>query len=123
MEPYMMQSKRVYILENQTFVVSKNVDGFPVQCISFLSPQSNEEINGVLQGEGISSGEFTGRFIAANQVELFFRWLDRSSSHCVTGKIVGILCGDTSGEVQFFLNWYCLHGRQGYGAASYTQLQ
>jgi len=123
MEPYMIQSERVYILENQTFIVSKNVDGFPVQRIFFSPPQSNEEIKGFLQGEGITSGKFTGRFIASDQVELFFSWFDWLSSHCVTGKIFGFFYGDPSEKMQIFLNWHCLHGRQGYGTASYIQLQ
>lgn len=123
MEPYMIQSERVCHLESQTFIISKNVDGFPVQRISFSSPQSKEEINGTLQGEGITSGKFTGRLIATDQIELFFLWFDVSSSRSVAGKIFGFLCGDASEKMQIFLNWYCLYGKQGYGAASYIQLQ
>jgi hypothetical protein len=119
----MIQSERIYSLDNHTFIVSKNVDGFPVQCIFFTSSESNEEIKGILQGEGIRSGEFTGRFFATDQFELIFSWFDLSLTHVVTGKIFGFLCGNTSGKVQIFLNWYCLYGKQGYGAASYTQLQ
>jgi len=121
MEPYMIQSERVYHLENQIFTISNNVDGFPVQRISFSSPQSKEDINGTLQGETITSGKFTGRLTAMDQFELFFVWLDVSSSCSVAGKIFGFLCGDTSEKIKIFLNWYCLYGKQGYGAASYIQ--
>lgn len=103
----MMQFERAYPLENKTFIVSINVDGFPVQRISFSSSQSNKEINGILQGEGIISGKFTGRFVASHQIELLFRWFDLSSSHFVTGKIFGILGVNTTEKVQMFLNWYC----------------
>jgi hypothetical protein len=119
----MIQSDRIYHLENQTFIVSNNVDCFPVQRISFSSSQTNEEISGILQGEGISSGRFTGKFFAKRQIELIFQWFDRSTLHFVTGRMFGFICGNPSGKVQIFLNWYCLYGKQGYGAASYSQLQ
>lgn len=119
----MVQSERVSLLENLTFTLSKNVDGFPVQRIFFSSPLSKGEINGLLHGEGITSGKFTGRLIASDQIELFFLWFDGSSSRSIVGKLFGFIYGNTSVRMQLFLNWYYIHGQHGYGAASYIQLQ
>ena len=117
-----MPSERVYNLENQTFILSKNVGGFPVQHISFSSAQLQQAIIGNLQGEGITLGKFAGRLIATDKIELFFLWIDVSSSRSVAGNIFGFLCGNTSEKIHIFIDWYFLYGKQGHGTASYIQL-
>lgn len=118
----MIKFERVYRLESKTFIVSNNVDDFPVQLISFSSPELNEEINGILQGEGMDSGRFTGRFIETDRIELYFSWYDEALSRIVIGRIFGFICGCTSEKLKIFINWYLLYGKIGYGAASYNQL-
>ena len=102
----MRQLEQVYHLENRIFTVSKNLGDFPVHAIIFSSYESEKMINGTLQGEGISSGRFHGRFVALDQIELFFQWLDGSSLLAVSGRIWGFICGNPSGKLQLFLNWY-----------------
>lgn len=117
----MRQLEQVYHLENRTFTVSKNFGDFPVHTIIFAPYDSERIINGTLQGEGISSGRFHGRFVALDQIELFFQWIDGSSLLAVSGKIWGFICGNPSGILQLFLNWYCTSGKEGLGLLSCTE--
>jgi len=119
----MRQLEQVYHLENRVFIVSKNLGDFPVQAIIFSSHESENMINGTLRSEGISSGRFLGRFVASDQIELFFQWLDSSSLLVVSGRLLGFLCGDPSEKLQMFLNWYYMRGKQGFGAMSCTELK
>ena len=117
----MRQLEQVYHLKNRTFTVSKNLGDFPVHAIIFSSYESEKMINGTLQGEGISSGRFHGRFVALDQIELFFQWLDGSSLLAVSGRIWGFICGNPSGKLQLFLNWYYTCGKEGLGLLSCTE--
>ena len=119
---YMVRFEQVYHLENRTFTVSKNLGDFPVHTIIFSSYESEKMINGTLQGEGISSGRFHGRFVALDQIELFFQWLDGSSLLAVSGRIWGFICGNPSGKLQLFLNWYYTCGKEGLGLLSCTEM-
>jgi len=119
---YMRQFEQVYHLENRTFNVSKNPGDFPVHVIIFSSCESEKMIDGTLRGEGISSGRFYGRFIAADQIELFFQWLDDASLLAVSGRIWGFICGNPSEQLQLFLNWYCTHGKERLGLLSCTEM-
>ena len=103
----MRQLEQVYHLENRTFTVSKNLGNFPVRAIMFSSNESEKMINGTLRGEGISSGRFHGRFVAVDQIELLFQWLDDSSLLVVSGRLFGFVCGNPSEKLQMFLN--CLN--------------
>ncbi|WP_028319026.1 hypothetical protein [Desulfobulbus elongatus] len=115
--------ERAYCLESRLFTVSKNADGFPVHTIVFSSHQSEEAVNGALRGDGISSGAFLGRFVAPDQIELFFQWFDRTSSFVISGRLWGFICGNPSEGLQLFLNWHFARGSTRYGAVSYTELK
>lgn len=119
---YMRQFEHVYHLKNRIFNVSKNLDDFPVHVIIFSSYESEKMINGTLRGEGISSGRFHGRFVAADQIELFFQWLDSTSLLAVSGRLWGFICGNPSEQLQLFLNWYCTHGKERLGLLSCTEM-
>jgi len=119
----MRQLEQLYHLENRTFTVSKNLGDFPVHAIMFSSYESEKMINGTFRGERISSGRFHGRFVAVDQIELFFQWLDSSSLLAVSGRLWGFICGNPSEKLQMFLNWYCLHGKEGSGILSCTELK
>ena len=119
----MRQLEQVYHLENRTFTVSKNLGNFPVRAIMFSSNESEKMINGTLRGEGISSGRFHGRFVAVDQIELLFQWLDDSSLLVVSGRLFGFVCGNPSQKLQMFLNWYCERGKEGFGLLSCTELE
>lgn len=96
----MTQFKKNFYLENQKFIVSKNVGGFPVQYINFTLHKSNGEVNGIFKGENIRSGKFIGKFNFNDQFELFFHWFCLLSSNVVTGKIFAFICEDTSGKTK-----------------------
>ena len=119
----MRQFEQVYHLENRVFIVSKNLGDFPVQAITFSSYESDNMINGTLRGEGINSGRFLGRFVAIDQIEFFFQWLDSSSLLVISGRLWGFICGNPSDKLQMFLNWYCMRGKKGFGALCCTELK
>lgn len=119
----MFRFEKIYNLENRSFIVFNNLGNFPVNSIMFSSCESNNMINGALLGEGISSGRFLGRFITRDQIELIYQWVDNSSLLVFSGKLWGFVCGDPSDKLQMFLNWYCMCGKQGFGAMSCKELK
>ncbi len=119
----MSQFEQIYHLKNLTFTVSKKSGDFPVQLIIFQSYESEKNINGTLQGEEIRSGRFHGRFVASDQIELFFQWLDGSSLLTVSGRLWGFICGYPPGKLQLFLNWYCTPGKECFGLLGYIELK
>jgi hypothetical protein len=80
-------------------------------------------INGTLRGEGISSGRFLGRFVASDQIDVFFQWIDNLSLLVVSGRLRGFICGNPSEKLQMFLNWYYMRGKKGFGAMSCAELK
>jgi len=119
----MLRFEQVYHLENRTFTVSKNLGDIPVRAIIFSSYESENMINGTLRGEGISSGRFLGRFVASDQIDVFFQWIDSSSLLVVSGRLWGFICGNPSEKLQMFLNWYCMRGKKDFGAMSCAELK
>jgi hypothetical protein len=119
----MLRFEQVYHLENRTFTVSKNLGDIPVRAIKFSSYESENMINGTLRGEGISSGRFLGRFVASDQIDVFFQWIDNLSLLVVSGRLRGFICGNPSEKLQMFLNWYYMRGKKGFGAMSCAELK
>jgi len=118
----MITFEQVYNLDNRIFIVSKNMGYFPVHTFIFMPNESNVMIHGTLTGESIRSGQFLGRFVESNQIELFFQWIDGLSLLEVSGRLWGYICGNPSDKLQMFLNWYCTRGQEGIGVLSCTEM-
>ena len=120
----MRQLEQVYHLENRIFTVSKILGVFPVHTIIFSAYESERMIDGTLRGEEISSGRFHGRFVAVDQIEIFFQWLDIESLLVVSGRLLGFICGNPYEDLKLFLNWwYCNSGDECIGLLSCTELK
>lgn len=119
----MRQSEQVYNLKNRTFSVSKNLGAFPVHTIIFSAYESERMIYGTLRGEGINSGQFNGRFVAVDQLEIFFQWIDSVSLLEVSGRLWGFICGNPSEKLLLYLNWHYTYGNIGVGLLSCTELK
>ncbi len=116
----MNQYARIYNLDNRRFVLSKNDNGFPAECIAFSFHQLDNVLMGTFQGDGIIESHLLGKFVAADRIEVLFQWLDQSLL-LFSGAFSGLICGPPSEKLHLFLNWQWLCGATGKGAASFIE--
>lgn len=79
-------------------------------------------LNGILEGERITSGKFIGKFIAKDQIELFFQFFENSSSSVFSGRLWGFVCGNPYEKLTMFLNWHYKEYNKSLGSIACIEL-
>lgn len=108
-------------LDNKRFIPSQNDHGLSTSETVFHYFQSGETITGRYGGGEISEGNFVGKFIGPDQIELRFQCLTKSLE-LLSGESIGRVTALPNGKLALNFEWRWLDGEEEGGISSYVEL-
>ena len=108
-------------LNNKRFIPSQNDHGLSTSETVFYYFQSGEVITGQYRGGEIVEGNFVGKFVNPNQIELRFQCLTKSLE-LLSGKSTGRVSASANGKLALAFEWAWLDQSSEGGTSNYVEL-
>lgn len=109
-----------YDLDGRVFAVADNASGLAAGDTLFHYAQSGAVVSGHYCGGEIVAGNFVGRFLAPERIEMRFQCLSRTGL-LLSGQSQGVISMAEDGRLVIDFTWSWLAGAAGSGCSRHVE--